>query len=47
MTESLVILREIIKAQAKLLSCYRLGTQPPDWVLDTLTKYQELINEMS
>ena len=30
------LMEKTIKAQAKLLMCYRLGGKPPEWVFGTL-----------
>jgi len=32
---------KVIKAQERLLSSYRIGKNPPEWVFDTLTKARE------
>ena len=39
-------LKEVIKAQNKLLICYRLGGQPPEWVFDKLAKAKELYGDL-
>lgn len=39
-------LKEVIKAQDKLLVCYRLGGRPPEWVFDKLTKAREIYGDL-
>ena len=39
-------LKEVIKAQNKLLICYRLGGRPPEWVFDKLAKAKELYGDL-
>lgn len=36
-----VFLKKVIKAQDRLLTCYRLGSQPPEWVFNDLDKARE------
>lgn len=36
--DNLVFLKKLIKAQARLLVCYRVGGKPPEWVFDTIDK---------
>lgn len=36
--DDLVFLKKLIKAQARLLVCYRVGGQPPEWVFTTIEK---------
>ena len=40
--EEIIFLRKVIKAQDKLLKCYRFGGQPPEWAFDLLSKFREL-----
>ncbi len=35
------LLHSVIKAQAELLTCYRLGRRPSEWALETLFKYRK------
>lgn len=37
----------IIQAQARLLICYRLGTQPPEWVFTRLNGAQRRHGDLS
>ena len=39
-------LKEVIAAQDRLLICYRLGGQPAEWVLDTLSKAKEIYGDL-
>lgn len=32
------LMEKTIKAQSRLLTAYRVGEQPPEWVFDTLDK---------
>ena len=41
--ETLNFLFEVIEAQAELLRCYRLGSQPSDFALDTLADYNDFM----
>lgn len=44
----IAFLKKVIKAQAVLLRCYRLGKgSPPEWVFETLDKFKELYGEPS
>lgn len=36
--EIIGLLEAVIKAQSRLLICYRLGGRPPEWVFNTLDK---------
>ena len=40
-------LEEMVVAQDKLLIAYRLGGQPPGWVLDSLSKAKDLMGDIS
>ena len=40
--DEIAFLRKVIKAQDKLLICYRLGGRPPEWVFDILAKFRDL-----
>ena len=40
--KEIVFLKKVIKAQDRLLVCYRLGSQPPEWVFDTMDKFRKL-----
>lgn len=35
------LMQKAIKAQAKLLVCYRLGSQPPEWVFKDIERARE------
>jgi len=43
--EEIVFLRKVIKAQDKLLMCYRFGRHPPDWIFVVLAKFRELYDK--
>ena len=45
--EEIVFLRKVIKAQDKILMCYKLGGQPPEWCFDMMSKFRELCNNKS
>jgi hypothetical protein len=38
---ALAELKQVIKAQARLLASYRFGGTPPEWVFDTLEKWDK------
>ena len=38
--------KRLALAQEKLLACYRLGMQPPEKVLDTITNAKQLLCEI-
>jgi len=40
--KEIAFLRKVIKAQERLLVCYRVGGQPPEWVFDIMKKFHEL-----
>ena len=40
--DEITFLRKVIKAQDKLLMCYKLGGRPPGWVFDIMAKFREL-----
>ena len=46
MENEIEFLKEVIKAQDKLLVCYRLGGQPPEWVFDKLAKAREIYGDL-
>ena len=43
--DEIAFLRKVIKAQDKLLMCYKLGGRPPEWVFDIIAKFRNLYNE--
>jgi len=43
--EEITFLRKVIKAQDKLLMCYKLGGRPPEWVFDIMAKFRELYDK--
>lgn len=42
LNEEIKFLKKIVKAQTRLLTSYRLGKTPPEWVFDTIDKAHKI-----
>ncbi len=40
-TKEITFLRKVIKAQDRLLMCYRIGSHAPEWALDIVEKFRK------
>jgi len=40
--EEIAFLKDVIKAQDKILRCYRFGDQPSEWAFAILDKFRNL-----
>ena len=45
--EEITFLPKVIEAQNELLTCYRLGGNPPEWAFHVLAKFRRLYQDAS